>query len=311
MPKLVEKHFTFRAKDQRKIFVYQWSRENEIVKGIVQISHGMAETASRYKNFAEELTKNGFIVYTNDHRGHGKSADNIKNQGYLGEEAGFNLLINDIAQLTDQIKKDYPNYPIFLFSHSMGSFAAQKYIMDYPDKINGLILSGSNGEQGFILKVGKLLSKIEMILRGRKAKSKLMNKLTFNRYNKNFQPQTTGVEWLTRDKKEQKNYLNNPYCGSIFPASFYYDFFSLLQYIEDEQNFNQIPKDLPVFILSGDHDPVGDFGQGAVKLKNRYENQRVKDVEMKLYKDARHELLNETNREEVILDIIRWLENRL
>lgn len=115
MSTLIEKHFTFRSEDQREIFVYHWGRENQQRKGIVQISHGMAETASRYKEFANELIKKGFLVYANDHRGHGESADNINQQGYLGEEKGFELLVADMARLTDRIRKDYPNLPIYLF----------------------------------------------------------------------------------------------------------------------------------------------------------------------------------------------------
>lgn len=311
MSHLKEKHFTFHSKDQRKIFVYFWYREGITPKGIVQISHGMAETAARYKDFARELTQNGFFVYANDHRGHGKSADSPEEQGYLGEEDGFELLVLDIKKLTKIIRKNHPTIPIYLFSHSMGSFAAQKYIMDDADRIDGLILSGSNGKQGFILSVGKILSKIEMIFRGKKAKSKFMNQITFGQYNKNFQPEITGVEWLTRDKNEQIKYLNNPYCGSIFPASFYYEFFSHLQYIENKKNFDKIPKDLPIYILSGDEDPVGDFGRGVQNLNKRYKKQGVKDLNMKLYEGARHELLNEINRAEVMEDIILWLDKKL
>ncbi|MDN6161868.1 MAG: alpha/beta hydrolase [Atopostipes sp.] len=311
MSDLIKENFRFFSEDGREIFVYQWKAKREKLKGVIQISHGMAETAARYECFAKELTKNGFVVYANDHRGHGKSADNINEQGYLGEKNGFSLLIADMAKLTEEIKKIYPNLPIFLFSHSMGSFAAQEYIMEYSNKIKGLILSGSNGEQGSILAVGKLISKIEMIIRGKKAKSQLMNKLTFGYYNDNFKSEATGVEWLTRDLKEQKKYLENPYCGEVFPTSFYHSFFNHLQYIEDKENFHKIPKDLPIFIISGSCDPVGDFGQGSLKLKNRYLESGVKDVSLKLYKGARHELLNELNKKEVMTDIIQWLEKRL
>ena len=311
MGKLIEEHFTFKSTDQTDVFVYKWMLETQEVKGIVQISHGMAETAARYERFARTLTKHGFIAYANDHRGHGRTAKNIESLGYLGAEGGFELLIADIAQLTYIIRAENPQVPIYLFSHSMGSFAAQKYIMDDADRIDGLILSGSNGKQGFILSVGKILSKIEMIFRGKKAKSKFMNQITFGQYNKNFQPEITGVEWLTRDKNEQIKYLNNPYCGSIFPASFYYEFFSHLQYIENKKNFDKIPKDLPIYILSGDEDPVGDFGRGVQNLNKRYKKQGVKDLNMKLYEGARHELLNEINRAEVMEDIILWLDKRL
>lgn len=311
MVKLTEKKFIFHSKDQREIFVYQWLPDDKEIKGVVQISHGMAETASRYRVFAKKLTENGFVVYANDHRGHGKSADSMKHLGYLGENDGFNLLITDMLDLTEQIRRDYPNLPVFLFSHSMGSFAAQKYIMNDARKINGLILSGSNGRQGMSLVIGKFLAKMEVKLRGKKAKSKLINALTFDRYNKYFKNRTTGVEWLTRDKEEQEKYLSDPYCGAVFPASFYYDFFNTLQDIENPTNFYKIPKDLPIYIISGSEDPVGDSGNGVAELKKRYKKRGVRDLKMKLYEGARHEILNEINREEVMKDIIDWLESKL
>lgn len=310
MTDLIEKIFSFYSKDEREIFVYKWERKEQELKGVVQISHGMAETARRYKDFARELTRNGYIVYANDHRGHGKSADDIENQGYLGEGNAFPLLIDDMAQLSNQIKNKHPDLPLYLFSHSMGSFASQRYIMDYPNQLDGLILSGSNGKQGIILSLGKILSKIEVLFRGKKAKSRIMNKITFGHYNRQFEEESTGVEWLTRDREKQIDYLKNPYCGSIFPASFYATFLDSLQYVEDENNFHKIPKDLPIYILSGDQDPVGDFSKGVKKLRNRYQKQGVKDLEMKIYEGARHELLNEINREEVIADIIQWFEAR-
>lgn len=308
MGKLIEEHFTFKSTDQTKVFVYKWMRESQEVKGIVQISHGMAETAARYERFARSLTANGFIVYANDHRGYGQTAENIDHLGYLGAEGGFKLLVADIAKLTDIIRAENPHVPLYLFSHSMGSFAAQRYIMDYHDKIDGLILSGSNGPQGLALKAGKAVSKLEMRLRGRKAKSKLMNKLTFGNYNRSFDPQTTGSEWLTRDGVELNKYLGNPYCGTIFPTSFYYEFLDSLEYVENAENFHKIPKDLPILIISGDQDPVGDFGKGLVKLEDRYKKQGVQDLSLKLYEGARHELLNELNRDEVTQDVLVWLE---
>lgn len=311
MHQLIEDYFTFKSTDQTEVFAYKWTRENQDLKGIVQISHGMAETAARYKRFAKALTSHGFIVYANDHRGHGETSKNIECLGYLGPEDGFDLLIQDIAKLTEIIREENPNLPIYLFSHSMGSFAAQRYIMDYKDKIDGLILSGSNGAQGIMLKAGKILAKIEMLIRGRKAKSKMMNTLTFGSYNKNFQPQATGSEWLTRDEEELAKYIENPFCGTIFTTSFYYEFLDTLEYIEDKENFEKIPKDLPILILSGGQDPVGDFGKGLENLKERYLSQGVKDLDIKLYEGARHELLNETNRDEVTEDILNWLEKTI
>lgn len=311
MQELTEGHFTFRSIDQTAIYGYKWWRKDQEIKGIVQISHGMAETASRYKRFADSLTANGFIVYANDHRGHGKTAQNIESLGYLGETDGFKLLIADIAQLTEIIRAQHPNLPIYLFSHSMGSFAAQRYIIDYEIKIDGLILSGSNGEQGFLLQLGKGLAGLEMFFRGKTTPSKLMDTLIFGLYNKKFHPKETGFEWLTRDKEELAKYIENPYCGTIFPASFYYEFLDTLEYVEDERNFHKIPEELPILILAGGQDPVGDFGKGPKRLNARYRKEGVQDLAMKLYEGAQHELLNELNRDEVTGDILTWIQKRV
>ena len=310
MSETISTNFTYTSSDGTEINVYKWIPKEEEIKGVVQISHGMAETAIRYERFAKVLNQNGYIVYANDHRGHGKTAGNIDSLGYLGDNDGFNLLIGDIAKLSDIIREENEGLKIYLFSHSMGSFAAQRYIMDFKDKIDGLVLSGSNGEQGFTLTLAKTIAKLEMMIRGRKAKSKLMNTLSFGAYNKKFKPEKTGSEWLSRDEEEVKKYIEDPYCGTIFPTSFYYDFLGSLQYIEDENNFKKIPKNLPILIISGEEDPVGDSGKGLKKLYNRYKEAGVKDLEIKLYPGARHEILNEINRNEVMDDVVNWLDNR-
>lgn len=310
MSETIRTNFTFTSSDGTEINVYKWTPKEEEIKGIVQISHGMAETAIRYERFAKVLNQNGYIVYANDHRGHGNTAENIESLGYLGDNDGFNLLIGDIAKLSDIIREENGDLRIYLFSHSMGSFAAQRYIMDFKDKIDGLVLSGSNGEQGFTLNIARTIAKIEMLIRGRKGKSKLMNTLSFGAYNKKFKPEKTGSEWLSRDEEEVKKYIEDPYCGTIFPTSFYYDFLESLQYIEDENNFKKIPKDLPILIISGEEDPVGDSGKGLKKLYNRYKEAGVKDLAIKLYPGARHEILNEINRNEVMDDVVNWLDNR-
>lgn len=310
MSETISSNFTYTSRDGTEIYVYKWMPKEAEIRGVVQISHGMAETAARYERFAKVLNQNGYIVYANDHRGHGKTTRNIESLGYLGDHDGFNLLIQDIAKLSDIIREENPGLQIYLFSHSMGSFAAQRYIIDYKDKIDGLVLSGSNGDQGFTLTAAKTIAQLEMMIRGRKAKSKLMNNLSFGAYNKKFKPEKTGSEWLSRDEEEVKKYIENPFCGTIFPTSFYYDFLGSLQYIEDESNFIKIPKDLPIFIISGEEDPVGDFGKGVKKLYTRYKNAGVKDLEIKLYPGARHEILNEINRDEVMNDVVNWLNNR-
>lgn len=305
---MISKSFNFKSEDGMKIFVYKWEPEDADIKGIVQISHGMAETAARYKRFAKVLTNNGYIVYANDHRGHGKTAGSVEKLGYLGDDNGFERLVNDMQKLSLIAKEENPDLPLFLFGHSMGSFAAQRYIMLFNDEIDGLILSGSNGNQGLILNLGIWLAKREVKKHGPKSKSPKLNDLSFGKNNTHFKPNITEFDWLSSDMAEVDKYVEDPYCGTVFTAGFFYDFLNALKTIEDRNNFHMIPKGLPIYIFSGEKDPVGKFGKGVVNLFNRYKDLGVKDINYKLYKEGRHEMLNEVNRDEVMDDVVQWLD---
>lgn len=305
---MISYNFTFKSEDGLDIFVYKWEPEEIEIKGIVQISHGMAETAKRYERFAKTLTDNGYIVYANDHRGHGQTAGSVEKLGYLGDDKGFERLVDDIHRLSLITKEENPNLPLFLFGHSMGSFAAQRYIMIYKDILDGLILSGSNGNQGLLLNIGIQLAKREIKKHGAKSQSKKLNDLSFGKYNGYFKPNITEFDWLSSDREEVDKYIEDPYCGTIFTAGFFYDFLTELKAVENKDNINLIPKDLPIYIFSGDKDPVGKFGKGVIDLFNRYKNIGVKDIHYKLYKDGRHEMLNEINRQEVMKDVISWMD---
>jgi alpha-beta hydrolase superfamily lysophospholipase len=305
---MLHNNFTFRSDEGTEIYVNQWMPEEKAqVKGIVQIAHGMAETSDRYARFADRLTANGYIVYANDHRGHGKTAKTLEHVGYLAEKDGFHWLVEDVHKLSEIIKKSHPNLPLFLFGHSMGSFIAQRYITQYGNILKGVILSGSNGRQGIILNAALLLAKGEIRKNGRKARSEKLNSLIFGKYNKAFHPARTEFDWLSRDDAEVDKYINDPFCGGVFTAGFFYDFFTGLKEIEDKNKLKYIPKELPIYIFSGDKDPVGQNGKGIIKLYNTYQKLGIHDVAYKLYENGRHEMLNETNREEVMQDVIHWL----
>lgn len=304
------KEFYFKGKEDLNIHVYKYTSENIKPKAVVQIAHGMSETAIRYKEFAQELTKNGYVVYINDHRGHGITAKTIDNIGYLAEKDGFTCLVEDMNILTNIIKEENPHLPIYLFGHSMGSFVSQRYIMEYGDNLAGLILSGSNGKHGKILKVAQLISKSEIKKHGRRHRSKKLDNLIFGGNNKGFKPSKTDFDWLSRDEKEVQKYIDDPFCGVLFTCGFFYDFIKGLQEVEDKENLKKVPLDLPIYIMSGDKDPVGKNGKGVLRLKDRYVNLGVKKVSCKLYEGGRHEMLNEINKEEVIKDIISWLDER-
>ena len=304
---MIEETLKFKTSDNQEIFIYNWRPENE-AKGIVQIAHGMAETSYRYKRFAEKLVDESYIVYANDHRGHGNTAASIEELGYMGPD-GYNRMVKDMKEFTDFIRdKEGEELPLFLFGHSMGSFLSQRYISLYGNNIQGVILSGTSGSQGPILNIGIHIAKKEVQKKGPKAKSPRLNDLSFGSYNKKFKPTRTDFDWLSRDEKEVDKYIKDPYCGGIFTTSFYYDFFRGLKENFKKGNLEKIPKDLPIYIFAGDKDPVGNMGKGVLKLVKTYEKLGIKDLEYKLYKDGRHEMLNEINRDEVIEDIIKWLD---
>ncbi|HFQ8209806.1 TPA: lysophospholipase [Clostridioides difficile] len=304
-------NFTFKGEEGLDIYTYKWEDENiKKPKAVIQIAHGMAETAQRYETFAKVLTKNGYIVYINDHRGHGKTAKIIENVGHLAEKERFRCLVEDMYTLTNIIKKENEDLPIYLFGHSMGSFASQRYIMDYSNNLSGLILCGSNGKQGIILNLAHLIINREIKKYGRRSKSNKINNLIFGgeiiRRN-----EKTKFDWLSRDKEQVEKYINDPFCGVVCSCGFFYDLVQGLKEIEDKENLKKVPLDIPIYIISGDKDPIGKNGKGVLRLRDRYIKLGVKDVTCKLYKDGRHELLNEINREEVFEDIICWLNNKI
>lgn len=297
----------FRNKDDIKIHVYKWSPSGE-VKGIIQIAHGMAEHAGRYDYFAEALVKEGFIVYANDHRGHGQSAPSIEELGYISDQDGFSDMVTDMRSLTAIAKKDNPNLPIILFSHSMGSFLAQRYIQLYGNDIDGVILSGTTGKQGPKVNVGIMLAKSLMKIKGRRAKIKLLDELAFSNYNKKAEPKRTKFDWLSSDPKQVDQYVADPYCGTLFTVSFFHDLFVGTKMIHRPELLKQVPQDLPIYIFGGQDDPVSDYGLGIMDLAKTYTQLGVQDLTSRLYPGGRHEMLNEINQDEVIADVISWIK---
>ena len=308
---MISESFTFKGKDDLEIFVYKWLPDIEVkVMGVVQLAHGMAETAGRYEDFASALAKNGFIVYANDHRGHGKTAGGIDNLGNLGKDS-FNSMVEDMHRLNKIIKAENMNLPIFLFGHSMGSFLTQRYICLYGSELKGVILTGTCGKQGLIVDIGRIVSKVEVISTGRNAKSINLNKLIFGANNNFFKPNRTLFDWLSRDNKEVDKYIADPYCGAFFTAGFFCDFLEGIKSVADAREIKNIPSDLPIYIFGGDKDPVGKNGKGVLKLVKTYEKHGIKDLTYKFYKDGRHEMLNETNKDEVTMDVVKWIKKHV
>ncbi len=302
--------FTYKTKDNQSIFTKKWVPEINKTKACIQIAHGMAEHIQRYSHFAEEMVKAGFAVYGNDHRGHGKTAGSLENIGYFADINGFNIVVEDMIKLTEIIKEENPGKPIFLFGHSMGSLLSRNYIINNSNYINGVILSGTMGSAGLLGIFGIGISKFQCWLKGQKAKSPLMDSLSFGQFNNAFKPNRTDFDWLTSDKKEVDKYMDDPYCGSIFSTGFFYDLLTGMYETFKSKNTAKIPKDLPMFIFSGDKDPVGNNKKAVEKVFQNYKKAGLKKIALKFY-DGRHEMLNEINKSEVYQDIIHWINTQL
>ncbi|WP_228550229.1 alpha/beta hydrolase [Salinibacillus xinjiangensis] len=304
--------FFLNAEDGTKIITQSWTgNASQKPKALVQIAHGMAEHIQRYDSFARKLVSEDIYVFGNDHRGHGKTGEGQGSLGHFADSNGFEKVVQDLYLLTVKMKAQFPNIPFILFGHSMGSFLARRYVQLFGHEIKGLILSGTGGNPGLMGKIGKMVAKREINKHGKTRPSDTMNKLTFGGYNKKFKPAQTEFDWLTRDKQVIKEYMEDSRCGQVCSAQFYYDLLDGIDVINRRENIEKVPKELPIFLLSGDEDPVGNFKKGVIETYHDYEKAGLINLSCKFYSNARHEILNEINREEVMDDILSWIHNQL
>lgn len=285
---------------------FKYIPENPIA--IVQLIHGMAEHIHRYENFAEFLAEKGYIVVGHTHAGHGTNA---KILGYIADEDGWNILLKDIDSIRNIISDEYCDLPYFMFGHSMGSMLLRNYLQDHSDGLSGAIICGTAKQPLAAIKLGKIIASFQKWIGNSKKPSSLLNLLSFGAYNNHIANPRTHFDWLSRDDKQVNKYIQDPYCGFPFTASAYYDLFTGLENIENTQNNKNINKSLPIYIISGSNDPVGDNGKAIQRLYNEYKNIGIQTVDIGVYKEARHEILNEINNDEVYNDILKFLERIL
>ena len=292
-----------------KVFLRIWD-EVENPKAVVQIFHGMAEHSERYDDFAKYLNSKGYIVYADDHRGHGHSVKTGTVKGYIGEN-GFNNIVEDEKEISNMIRKNHKGLPLYVFAHSFGSFIGQEYITRYSSEIDGIILSGSCKQDGIDIKLGKIVASIQKSLFNEASEGKLIDKLSFGAFNSKVKDRKTNCDWLSRDNNEVQKYLNDEFCGFVSPINFYHNMFNGLSQLYNEDKLNKIDKNLSILVLSGDEDPVGKYGKGVLRLHDQYSKLGIKNASVKLYEGGRHELLNETNKEEVYDFVYNWIDESL
>ena len=278
-----------------------WCPESGEVKGVVQLVHGICEYILRYDPFAQYLAAQGYVVAGNDHLGHGKTAKGPEEYGYFTQ---WWDLVRDVRELQLKMKESYPEVPYFMLGHSMGSFVTRTFLIDYPGSLTGAILSGTGQEPALTVAAGKLLTGM-----GDPHKAnKLFYNLSIGAYNKKFAPTRTSADWICRDERVVDAYLADPLCNFPTKAGMNHAMMEGLQYVADKKNLEKMDKELPVYFFAGDQDPVGAMGKGVKKVAGWFREVGMKEVTVKLYPGGRHEMLNETNRDEVFADVAAWLE---
>lgn len=280
--------------------------DNGDVKAVVAIHHGMAEHHLRYLDFIEYLVGYGFAVYMYDMANHGKSNQLPDRTGYFGRGNGFKALVKDFDCNIAIIKKDYPDKKLVIMGHSMGSFVVRCFTAWYSSAgFDAAIYMGTGGSNPMApmgKRISSLFAKINPV-----HKSKLLDKMTFGAYNSKFEKRT-GFDWLTRDTKIVDEYIKDDMCGFLFSVKGMNDLVSLNIEANLPSWYSSVPKDLPILLVSGDMDPVGDYSNGIKEINDKLVQSNHTDVTMKLYKDGRHEILNELNKAEVYDDIRLWIE---
>jgi alpha-beta hydrolase superfamily lysophospholipase len=300
--------------DGTRLFVRRWSPE-EKPAAVVHIVHGMAEHSLRYDRLAQRLVKHGFEIWAADQRGHGRTADPAVNDpgrggllGHCADRDGFFRVVADIDLLNLKIAALFPGIPLFLLGHSWGSFLSQGYIESHGSRLAGCLLSGTRGPGGLDIALGAPFLSLLALCKGSRKPSLLAHALADGAYNKPFRPNRTPFDWLSRDEKEVDAFAADPLCGKLSSSGFYRDLIGGLRQIHTGKAMSRIPRELPVYVFCGTADPVGEMGSSPTALVNAYRSLGIRDLEFVLYPDARHETLNETNREEVMENVLAWLK---
>lgn len=304
----MKKEFYYPSKDGlTQIHAIEWIPEAE-VRGILQIAHGMVEFIDRYDRFATFMASQGFYVVGNDHLGHGKSVTDASQYGYFAKHDGNFCVIGDMLQLREDTRKKYPDLPYFILGHSMGSFLTRQFIEKHSEGLSGAIIMGTGYQPTATLDMAIAMTAVLQQARGGHFRSEMINNMALGAYNASFEPSRTKNDWLTKDEAIVDAYVANPLNQFVFTVNGYYNLFRGLRYAERQENLDKIPKDLPILVVSGANDPVGEFGKGPRLVAQSYQKTGIKDVTLKLYENDRHEILNELDKETVDHDLLQWIE---
>ena len=302
----------FESHDGEVICYYKWeglgARKG---RGVIQIAHGVGEHAGRYDRIAHRLRQEGFTVYANDHRAHGKTAEIRRLYGYYDGDNYFEDAVEDMHCLRQLIRKENPTERLILFGHSMGSLLSRKYILHYGEEIDALILSGTADFINGLGHFGLASTQIVGAIKGRAQSNDTLRRIFFDEFNKKFKPNRTDLDWISRDEAEVDAFEADPYRIENFSIGVFADILKNSKTLNQKETFRKTPDELPILIFSGDQDPVGEMGKGVTRVAENYRKHSNSEVTFHLYPGGRHEMLNEINSKEVEEDIITWIDTHI
>lgn len=310
---MIKSEFYYDSRDGKtKLYAVRYTPDDlNSVIGVLQIVHGMAEYIERYEEVARFFTERGFVVTGADHIGHGKSVGKDSQFGYFCEHDPATVLVRDVHRLKKATQMEFPDVPYIMLGHSMGSFILRNYLMRYSTGISAAVIMGTGMQSKTRLIAAKIFAMINRKFFGAHHVSKLLDRGAMGHYNQGIVKPRTQFDWLTRDSNRVDKYLSDPRCGFIYTVNGFLTLFELILRLYDSESLERMWKKLPVLMVSGDADPVGEYGKTVRKSFVSLRAVGMENVELKLYEGARHELFNETNREEVRQYIQEWMEKNV
>ncbi|MBR1930289.1 MAG: lysophospholipase [Lachnospiraceae bacterium] len=307
-----KEEFYYDSRDgKHKIHAVRYLPDDRRVVGVLQIIHGMAEYIERYEETAEFFVQQGFVVTGEDHLGHGKSVGEEKLYGYFCEQDPATVVVRDVHRLKKMTQTLYPDVPYIILGHSMGSFILRNYLFRYGTGIKGAVIMGTGMQSGAVIAASKAFAGIQKLFCGSKHVSKLIDGIAFGTYNKQIASPRTAFDWLSCNTDNVDRYVADPLCGFVFTVNGFSTLFELIARLLKQDNLKKIPKDLPIFMVSGAQDPVGDYGVGVQKAYDALKEVGVENVTLKLYEHDRHEILNEDDNDAVKMDILNWIKDNI
>ena len=296
--------------DERQKEIVTITRPQGTPRAVIQISHGMAEHRRRYDEFAQVLADHGYVVVCSDHRGHGDNVSSAEELGYFDKVKGWQKCVNDLKEITLQIKQEYPDLPVILFGHSMGAIMARSYVKRYDSLINGLILCGAPCYSPTV-GAGRILAKLIIAVKGDHYRSKLVDNMVQGPFSKAIPDARTKLDWLSRNEENVQRYMEDPLCGFMFTVSAYDDMFYGLQDMHDLMRWNLRNPKMPILFIAGEDDPVTGGKKGLQASAATMKEAGYEDIEMHVFKGLRHEILNEKEKDLVIQEVLDWLDQKI